>query len=200
MTLCSSIEEPSSPSPTSATTNPQTSVQRSDASASELISRRDRHALLAAALLRDYRQTYGLKVTLPAIFQAQAAASFYLLLRLNTAAGQEKPVFLSAGDSVREDVTAAFEETFRCLLGSSTEVMVARGVLRMLIYTAMHLSIDLPQSAVSATQNMQVWQSSDIDRISSEYPNYAIARNARPGTEVRMESLLKRFERTAVSD
>ena len=157
------------------------------------------HARQAAALLRDYRETYGLKPTLAYIFQAEAAAGFNLLRRLDTATGQARPVFLREGTSLREDVQAAFEECFRCLLGTSTQMMMARGVLRMLTQTAIHLKIRLPEAVTETVQALQTWRSTDIDRISSMYPNYAIAKDAQSRNGAQMEELLRKWEKMTVT-
>lgn len=203
MILCTSVDQPNGPNVANAfqmeTVEEFSSEQSSEEPlVSELIDKRDLHALQAAVLLRDFRETYGLKITLPSVFQAQAAASFYLLLRLDTATGQAPPVFLRQDDSVRDDVSAAFEESSRCLLGASTHMMMARGVLRMLIQTAIHLKITLPPAVIAAIQTVQVWHSRNVEQISSIYPNYAIAHGAKSRADAQMETLLRKWEQTAM--
>lgn len=201
--LCTSIDQPKAPNVANAfqmergkALSGEHSSDESVKVVSELIGKEDIYALRAAVLLRDFRETYGLKITLPSVFQAQAATSFYLLLRLDTATGQAPPVFLNRGGSVRDDVCAAFEESFRCLLGASTHMMMARGVLRMLIQTAIHLEITLPPAVITAIQTLQIWDSSNIEQISSNYPNYAIVHNAKSRADAQMETLLKKWEQT----
>lgn len=195
MTLCSAVDSRSSVELAGEFTLPLSeNVTFDQLLIAELTTKGDWHALMTASLLRDYRETYGLKVTLPALFQAEARTSLNLLRRLETDTGSAAPVFLSEGTLVRQDIHAAFTETFRCLLGTSTQIMMGRGVLRMLTQTAKDLDITLPAAATQILQIMQTWKSTDIDQVSSTYPNYAVAKDAQSKRAVQMEELLRRWE------
>lgn len=164
----------------------------------EFVRLHDKHALRSAAMLRDFRQLYSLKIGSTSIYQAQAVTSMYLLRRLDTASGTAPSIFLARSDSIRDDMLAAFEECFRCLLGSSTYIMMARAVFRMLVQTASRLRITLTPALVAAVQTFQSWDPQDLEQISSSYPNHAISNNEASRADAEMETLLRAWERSDV--
>lgn len=130
-----------------------------------------------------------MKISLPFIFQAEAVCSFALLQRLG-----------AAPDAFH--IQAAFGEAFRCLLGTATQIMIARGVARMLRRSAEMLGIPLPLSILrvpAAIANV-TWQSSDLARISSTYPNYATESTALAGPPKGMEELLNKWEGLGIEE
>ena len=203
MSLCAAVKGPN-PADRTARKSSQDTVGSSQSEDSRYASAladfarlHDEHALRSAALLRDFRELYSLKIGSTSIYQTQAVTSMYLLRRLDTATGTAPPIFLLQGDSVRDDVLAGFEESFRCLLGSSTHIMMARGVFRMLIQTASHLRITLTPALVAAVQTFQIWDPQDLEQISSSYPNHAMCHNEASRTDAEMETLLRAWEQNA---
>ncbi|KAF2169515.1 hypothetical protein M409DRAFT_52055 [Zasmidium cellare ATCC 36951] len=92
----------------------------------------------AAEMLRDFRERYGLKVTPAWLLQLQAVTAGVLLQDPELA----DPTIISspevnASDRSIRNSHAAFDEVFRCLLGTGVEVMIARGIARMMYHTAL---------------------------------------------------------------
>lgn len=164
----------------------------------EAASQADWHTLRIATILRDYRETYGLKVATAYLFQAEAVCCMHLLGRLDMVSYQARPVYLKEGSSRSDDIRAAFEESFRCLLGTGTQMLMARAVSRMVTQTANELGIGLPSTVNAALQALHIWQSLDVKQISSSYPNYAIAKGLQHKAEAEMEFLLHKWEQLEV--
>ena len=192
--LCSALDTPevTHPSPPTHSSPQVKDMSQYDPSiVAEMAELSDEYALRLAAWLRDYRESYGLKNTMAYLFQAEATASFRLLRRLHR---MDSPAFVDEVRSLRKDVEAAFEESFRCLLGTSTQTMLARGVARMVTQTAQDLKVTLPANIIAVLPSLERWQAEDLDKISSTYPNYAIISDIQFKAEGQIEFLLKKLE------
>ncbi|KAK6434449.1 hypothetical protein LTR95_009366 [Oleoguttula sp. CCFEE 5521] len=157
------------------------------------------YALQAARMCQHYRETYGLKITSCFVFQTAALVCLILLNRLDFS--------LTYSSALREgnpipfyDATSAFEESYRCLLGIGTRVMIARGVARMVYQTSKVTGRALPESASKVRDIVAdaTWGASDVHRISSSYPNYSMPENVNGAAEATMEALLKQWEAVQV--
>lgn len=161
--------------------------------------------LEAANLLRHFRQTYGFKSSLAFIFQAAAVVSSILLNHLGqqdslptttSSSPSPSPTNLTNGvSSLRDDLASAFNESYRCLLAIGTRVMIGRGVARMVYHSSRSADTPLPEATQRLLEvvNEIVWTSTDVQHISSNFPNWAMEKGM--GTEEgRMESLLREWE------
>ena len=164
------------------------------------------YAYRAATSLRDYRATYGLKLTTPSIFHAATLASFILLhdMQLNPSTSR------SPSDSLPKrttnsitDTQSAFEECFRCLLGGGLQLMLPRGIARMLYHTARQMRVQLPSIVLHMLRIVAdtAWRPSDMDHLNSSYPNWAFAQDSDSFTSRdRMEDVLKKWENLEIQD
>lgn len=147
--------------------------------------------LAAVRLLGDYRERYGFKSSVPFNFQLAAVASSVLLGHLNP------PVEAESG---RRDVTdsahAAFGESYRCLLAMGTRMMIARGFARMIYHTAKKNKLQLPRNVQRMLNVVAqvVWEARDVEQISSNLPMVASTGTIDLREELRMETLLRKFE------
>jgi len=146
---------------------------------SGLSDRKILFAKMAANMMRDFRQKYSMKATLPYTFQASSMASFALLQWLHDHPDQRDPPpipqpheILTATDMHPQ---TALNEAYRCVLGAATQVMLARGVVALLNQTASHMNVKLPALDLQVEKAVAdvTWQPSDLRHISSAYPNYA---------------------------
>lgn len=149
----------------------------------------------AAAILRDFRERYGLKVTPAWLLQLQAVTAGILLQDPELA---DPALITSPGANTSQPAIqnshAAFDEVFRCLLGTGVEVMIARGIARMMYHTAVERNIALSPSTRSMLQLMSstAWRPSDLSLVSSAFPNYADSVDHERGE--RLSELLSRWE------
>ena len=148
------------------------------------------HCLASASLLRDYRGRHGLKVTLAFIFQAAAVSAFALLPYL-------RPEVNIPAAVTHDQLLTAFSESFRCLIGMATRVMIARGVVQMIRRSA--AAMDIADIVVIEAAAEVVWKEGDSQKIRSDFPSYAIeaGEGASSGVgdgERRMEEMLKDWE------
>nr|OQO30388.1 hypothetical protein B0A51_02348 [Rachicladosporium sp. CCFEE 5018] len=153
------------------------------------------YALQAARMCQHYRETYGFKITSPFVFQTAALVCLILLNRLDFS--------LTYSSALREgnpipfyDARSAFEESYRCLLGIGTRVMIARGVARMVYQTVKMTGRVMPEAATKVREIVAeaTWGASDVHRISSSYPNYSLPESINSAAEATMEALLKQWE------
>ncbi|KAK4497562.1 hypothetical protein PRZ48_012013 [Zasmidium cellare] len=149
----------------------------------------------AAQILRDFRERYGLKVTPAWLLQLQAVTAGVLLQDPELA----DPTVVSSpeANASERDIRnshAAFDEVFRCLLGTGVEVMIARGIARMMYHTALDRKIALSRSTRSMLQLMSntAWRPSDLSLVSSAFPNYAASQGQEGGE--RLSELLSKWE------
>ncbi|KAM3415732.1 hypothetical protein BST61_g9245 [Cercospora zeina] len=129
-------------------------------------------AYKAAEMLRDVRERYGLKIVPPFAVQLSAVAGSVLVLDKdltiphveNNPSDPSRPI---------ADSHTAFDEVFRFLLGISVEIMIARGIARMIYYTALEHKIALSRAARAMLQIMAdtAWRPSDLALLHSTYPD-----------------------------
>lgn len=151
------------------------------------------YARQASAMLERFRRKYGLKINLSHIFHSAAMSCFILLPYLKPSLETQ-----IADAEVELDIESAFEESFRCLLGTGTQVMLGRGVARMVFQTSKQLDIPLPTSVLRVLEVVAetVWRQVDILEIKSSYPNHALPGDGEASTSARMEELLNMWETT----
>lgn len=147
-------------------------------------------AVQSAQFLQDFREGYGLKITPAWLLQLQAVAAGVLVLDQELV----NPTTIDPDPTITNSATA-FEEVFRCLLGTGVEVMVARAIARMTYHTALKNNIALSGSTLSMLQVMSVtmWRPSDLKLVNSVFPNFATAKG-HGDSESRMTELLTRWE------
>jgi hypothetical protein len=155
--------------------------------------------LEAADLLKNFRQTYGFKSAPAFIFQMAAVVSSILLSHLGLRARTSLDPTERLPPKLYEDLESAFNESYRCLLAIGTRVMIGRGVARMVYHSSRAGNTPLPDDTQRLLEvvNDIVWTSTDVQRISSNFPNWATRKNAvTDGSEddMRMENLLKEWE------
>jgi hypothetical protein len=153
----------------------------------------------AAELLRNFRQTYGFKSSLAFIFQMAAVVSSILLSHLGTQARTPLDLTKRLPRKLYEDLESAFNESYRCLLAVGTRVMIGRGVARMVYHSSRAGNTPLPDDTQRLLEvvNDIVWTSTDVQQISSNFPNWATRKTIGADgldEELRMESLLKEWE------
>lgn len=131
----------------------------------------------SAQTLREFRERYGLKITPAWLLQLQAVASNVLLLDPELA----NPSLTTSANSATSDGPiqsshAAFDETFRCLLGTGVEVMIARAIARMTYHTTLKQRVVLSRLTWNMLQIMSdtAWRPSDISLVNSTFPNFAM--------------------------
>ncbi|KAM0713477.1 hypothetical protein Q7P37_010439 [Cladosporium fusiforme] len=147
----------------------------------------------AAQILKEFRERYGLKITPAWLLQLQAVAVNVLLLDPDLAdVGRSRPQ--QYADDPIENSQSAFDETFRCLLGTGVEVMIARAIARMTFHTAMAQKINFSQETWSLLQMMSdtAWRPSDISLVNSVFPNFAAIEGLED--DKRMTVLLSKWE------
>ncbi|KAI5254879.1 hypothetical protein E4T42_02115 [Aureobasidium subglaciale] len=172
------------------TTLQETIRQGKEANTRALFARvmRDRAIATAqemAVKMGNFRHHYGLKIIPPYFVQANGVVCFTLLQDLSNPAS-----------------AAAFKEAFRCLLGAGMQFLWARGMARMLHLTAQNTGIQLPKAIETMLEAVAdtAWKKSDTEMLSSCWPNYAIAKDAKVGESVMMEDLIKKWERVALNE
>jgi hypothetical protein len=102
-------------------------------------------AYSAAQYLREFRMRYGLKITPAWLLQLQAVTAGVLVLDPELANVTVVPCSRANDDQYEaiHDSRSAFDEVFRSLLGTGVEVMIARGIARMMYHTALEQNIVL---------------------------------------------------------
>ena len=153
-------------------------------------------ALRATRMLENYRSVYGLKAVLPFIFQASVTTAFVLLGRSSEESGHQRPSEELHSVGAFDEPVSGFEESLRCLLGTATQVGIARGVATMILKTAKVMGTELPASIMRLPQTVAeiAWGTQNVRSISSSYPNYALvaAKEGRP-EGLTMEELLQKW-------
>lgn len=140
------------------------------------------HAFDVTALLRDYRECYGLGLITPCVFQSATIAAFTFLEDLRARdphAHHRSPTGKHRFDShsaEMSDSSLGFEECFRCLLAGGMQMMLPRAVTRAVLSTAKDMNVRLPDAVYGMLRLMTsaAWQPSDVRRLSSFYPNWAV--------------------------
>ncbi|KAH9828416.1 GAL4-like Zn(II)2Cys6 (or C6 zinc) binuclear cluster DNA-binding domain [Teratosphaeria destructans] len=198
LTLCATAERmilsPSSDSAAPAPNGNEASERRPDSPAVYWNTGTLQHATQAATVVRDFRTTYGMKMTLAFVFQCAVISSFTLIQYLN--GSDELAAAPISPANTLTSPAAAFEETFRCVLGAATHVMIARGACRMIDRTMQMKQVAMPPRVTRMMAGIEqlTWQASDLEHISSTYPNYGVLADSTHGDSVEMERLLKEWE------
>ena len=184
MTLCSMVEKHAV---TGRTGDQSTMANPAPSRLPDSVS----YARQASTMLERFRRKYGLKIHVSHIFHAEAMSCFILLPYLKP---NLEPHFTDL--EVELDIKSAFEESFRCLLGTGTQVMLGRGVARMVFQTSKKLGITLPTSVLKVLEVVAetAWRQVDILEIKSSYPNHALAGDGDASDSMRMEELLNLWE------
>jgi hypothetical protein len=155
--------------------------------------------LETAEILRNFRRTYGFKTSLAFVFQAAAIVSLLLLNHLGSRANRSPPLTHRMPTDLHDGLVSAFNEAYRCLLAIGTRVMIGRGVARMVVHSSRAGNTPLPDDTQRLLEvvNDIVWTSTDVQQISSNFPNWARKKNLGTGgldDDMRMERLLKEWE------
>lgn len=147
----------------------------------------------AAEILRDFRERYGYKVSPAFLLQLQAVTAG-VLVQDPTLSNPVMAAPLDESDGPIRDSRTAFDEVFRGLLGTGVEVMVARGIARMMYHSALQNKIALSQSTRSMLQIMShtAWRPSDLSMVNSIFPNFASDKGYEDRD--RMTELLSKWE------
>lgn len=150
----------------------------------------------AAQILRDFRERYGLKISPAWLLQLQSVTSGVLVLDPQLAdANIIVSLDATNDDRAIQNSRAAFDEVFRCLLGTGVEVIIARGVARMMYHTALDKKVALSHPTRSLLQIMSdtAWRPSDLSLLSnSNYPNFATTKGHE--NDERLNKLLSKWE------
>ena len=151
----------------------------------------------AAEMLRDFRARYGLKICPAWLLQLQAVTAGVLLLdpALTEPPTAASPMSDMHQDASIQDSHTAFDEVFRCLIGTSVEVMIGRAIARMVYHTALDQKVALSPSTRSMLQIMSstAWRPSDLNLVNSTYPNFATTKGHQD--QERMSQLLSKWEK-----
>jgi hypothetical protein len=155
--------------------------------------------LETAEILRNFRRTYGFKTSLAFVFQAAAIVSLLLLNHLGSQANRSPSLTHRMPTDLHDGLVSAFNEAYRCLLAIGTRVMIGRGVARMVVHSSRAGNTPLPDDTQRLLEvvNDIVWTSTDVQQISSNFPNWARKKNLGTGgldDDMRMERLLKEWE------
>ncbi|KAI5369184.1 hypothetical protein Slin14017_G000630 [Septoria linicola] len=149
------------------------------------------HAISAGNLMRDFRQRYGLKQIPAFMFQLAGIATGSLLRGLQEMQQQSSRSKTACQNEA--DIIEAFEECCRLLLAFSMQMILPRGITRMLHATVLKMGIRLPASVRSILQLFggNVWNAGDLEAFSSIYPNLSRGPPTMPNDAERLESAIQ---------
>ncbi|USW46740.1 hypothetical protein Slin15195_G000590 [Septoria linicola] len=149
------------------------------------------HAISAGNLMRDFRQRYGLKQIPAFMFQLAGIATGSLLRGLQEMQQQSSRSKTACQNEA--EIIEAFEECCRLLLAFSMQMMLPRGITRMLHATVLKMGIRLPASVRSMLQLFggDVWIAGDLEAFSSIYPNLSRGPPIMPNDAERLESAIQ---------
>lgn len=157
-----------------------------------------------ASSMRDFRETYGLKVISNfGIIQQGAAAIFILFRNLRSdpnsrTRADPASCVLDIFESPLSDTTAAFEECFRCTLSAGLQLILPRGIARIIYRMASQANVALPDPVqrMLAIMAETAWQQTDIQNLESVFPTFDIGAPSKNGiiSERRMMEALKKWE------
>lgn len=130
--------------------------------------------LAVSKTLKDYRESYGLSISLPYQFQQASLCAFTLIDDLKT-----NPVGSSTNAQSTNGRIPAFEECFRCILACGTQATLPRGVARVLCLKARDTQVPWSQAMKEMIRIVEksAWEPSDIDKFNSTYPSYKASPN-----------------------
>lgn len=148
--------------------------------------------------LADHRREYTLETAGSYCIQAGALTSFKALKMLaeyrNGGSIRE-----DLPDGALDDLESAFEEGFRCTLGTGSQLALAAGVARMVVQTASQLNA-LPRSVMRALNAIRPMLD-DAHRpkdTSSAYVNYALVARAQADEDTRMDEILRKADQMSI--
>lgn len=112
-----------------------------------------------------------------------------------------KPTIITSSQVFNESTQGsrvAFDEIFRCLLGTGVEVMIARAIVRMTCHTTLKQRIVLSCSTWSMLQIMSdtAWRPTDVARVNSTFPNCETIKSNED--KERLSDLLQNWESTNI--
>jgi hypothetical protein len=153
----------------------------------------------SAQMLSDFRERFGLKIIPALLLQLQAVAAGVLIHDPELA--NKTSASTTDADSTINDSRAAFDEVFRCLLGTGVESILARGIARMTYQTALQFQVALSTGILSMLKLMAetAWRPSDVTLMKSNFPNFATTRG-HDDHEERLTELLTKWEPLQISD
>lgn len=139
-------------------------------------------AYSATTVVRAYRERYGWRIAQCLVYQAASNAAFILLKDMHHNPESTTDHVHADGYNTYgirrhtpiSDRATAFEECFRCLLGTGLQHMLPCGIARMVYHTSRELKVQLPEAVEQMLQMVAEtsWQPSDLHQISSLYPNW----------------------------
>lgn len=158
------------------------------------------YALRHAALLVEYRETYGYRVVVSMIYHGAALNLFIFLQEIQAREHEQKRYGHPPIEKTSHDLESAMEESFRCLLACGVQTMLPRGITRMIYLTAVQQGTQIPERVAQmlALVADTGWHPEDVNLLEGSYPNWTMdtALAAGPGVEEsRMKSLLLSWER-----
>lgn len=167
--------------------------------AHELLSNTTTLAYRSAQMLQDFRERFGLKIIPALLLQLQAVAAGVLIRDPELA--NDTSTSTTDADNTINNSRAAFDEVFRCLLGTGVESILARGIARMTYQTALQYQAVLSTGILSMLKLMAetAWRPLDVRLVKSIFPNFATTRG-HDDHEERLTELLTKWETLQISD
>ena len=160
----------------------------------------------AATLIKDFRESYGLQIIPSFIFQSAAVSNHILLPNLRVSPeinGVGAKSELRKYTNVIDDTETAFTEGFRLLLANGLQMLLARGVVRMIVHIAKSLEVQLPETIQRTLSIMAdaAWQPADLHQLVSSFPMRAIAATRSTNSvHYELEDMLRKWEELGVHD
>ena len=150
-----------------------------------LESRSVAHALEMLPLAHIYRETYTLSHPVASVVQATIVSMSMLIRSLD-----------------QEDSLHAFSELCPILIAGARRWKLWRGVMGTLRHTAMELGVTLPADIAAELHHAErdFWLSQEYKQYSSNYPNYALARDLIEDKIYGLEDLLEKWARLQFED
>jgi hypothetical protein len=117
----------------------------------KLLAQAAYHACEGGKIIKHHRETYGVKVIAPLLWQVSIISAFTLMQVMASRIANSDIIFEEMrsryGEYDTPMIQSAFVECFRFLLGSGLQHMFTRGVVRMMVHTSRQLGIELPGPA-----------------------------------------------------
>ena len=154
-------------------------------------------ALAGAAIVRNYREMYGLRTVSPFLIQNAAHALQIFLPNMGSCKTTLAP------NSSAQAIQDGFTECFRCLVAMGMGLLLPRGIARMIYHTSRVLNVQLPDEVMSMLSLVAetAWQPSDLHQLNSCYPNWALASAEKAEVvNYQMDDMLRKWEDLGVHD
>lgn len=157
----------------------------------------------AAAFLGDFRQRYGYKLVPPFVMHVGAMAcniqicAFEKSSMRTSTVSAEPDGGVDDQDGFRAANIDAFQECFRSVLACGLQMMLPRGLARMLYHTANRLEVELPETVqrVLAVVADAAWQPTDVLKFNSFYPNIAmVVKHLADAEDYQMSKMLRALD------